>query len=67
MLKKPIVGEYAYYDNKLSKQDVYWLVEVEGYQCLIISHYSKPLMVSEPFITCLGKVTNVSTKKIIQK
>ncbi len=64
---KPIVGEFAYYDCTLSKEP-YYLIQVEKkYDCLIVCHYSSPLLIQSKFVYCLGIVKNVSEIKMYNK
>lgn len=58
----PKVGEYSYYD--ITQNKPCYLVNTEHFQELVCCHYSLPYRKTEPFLTCLGKITSVSKKPL---
>ena len=61
---KPIVGEYGYFDSRLSPKEGPWLITTEdGGKKRLGCHYSLPYSDwndRESFITCHGIITSVA-------
>ena len=60
---KPVVGEYGYFDSRLSPEEGPWLITTEdGGKKRIGCHYSLPYSDCdhESFVTCYGIITSVA-------